>query len=515
MRSLIRSNPDVLICAVYLILLIVGIWYGFPNVKIVADEAPFVGGVLRALEAKTILPHIDYSYTVSFYANYILMSLYMVVTLLVLGGDVGSLTHFLMEHVYVAYFVPRMVSILSAVLILYFFLTWLKEKHVQLRDRLVISSIVFGNILFFVIAHTGKMWFLSLLLWFMSFYSFDKALKQKDDSKKMYYSPFFWTPILSFLGFANFPINIIALLFVGWLWVEVFKNRMHAKPLLWGTLSGIFVFCLLFGLNHSGWLIQNSITPVESRSVTGLLSYFMYGAILLMPLQIIYVVWCTRPRFTYPVLALLMSLVGYIGLVAWRASWIGTLSPGYWRYFVYPIFIGGLIMAEFEIKRRYMAFILAGVALCFCLRVDYLLAIPTTYNQTRDYVVLNSSSQLVVNTSPYLDLPKNKYSYELTDNLFCQSRCLYGRASEARNAGLFVIDPETKKEKFEQLVTEATSSLVVSREVESGLLIKDFNNGLSGDSFKDIDHGLGPYSFDIFGVSRLGPHFYVYSRSSD
>lgn len=511
MKRIIR-NKYALLVTTYALLLLVGIWYGFPNLKIVADEAPFVGGVMRALEARTLLPQIDYSYTVSFYANYLLMLPFLIGLWIIQGGDVAAVVQLLLENVYIAYFIPRLVSVMAATGLLLLFLKMLQKRGSgSFLDHVAITTIVFGNILFFTLAHTGKMWLLSLLLWFLSFYFFDQALVQEnlEPRNKTWGSPWFWTPIFAFLAMANFPINLIALIFVVWLWIHVWHKKMPYWALGWGTFAGLGVFAVLFLLNHEGWRIQNSITPTAGHDWLGLLVYFGYGAVILMPLHWIYLLFCTKWKFSKSLVALLLSLGAYMALIAWRASWVGNLSDSYWRYFIYIIFIAGLIMGQLEPRRRFISIVLACFALVFMLRVGYLLAIPATYNQTREYLIDESEDQLVVNTYAYLDLPKNQFSYQITEDVLCQSRCLYGRQASSSPKSILVIDPETEKAQFKKMLSETPNYLLVSLERGGNPVVTRFENGLANYKFKDVDHGLGPYTPALFKVRRLGPSFYI------
>src|SRR3989344_1902958 len=248
MKSVLRnkvravlSSPDALLVYVYAALLLVGIWYAFPSLKVVGDEAPYVGGVLRAMQGMTLVPHVDYSYTVSFYANYALMVPFVGV-LLLWFGSVASATVFLMEHIYLAYFVPRLVSVFAALALLVLFLALMRAQGKSFSERFALSSIVFCNIMLLVIAHTGKMWMLSLLLWFVAFFFFQKATQEHAVQHQVLHSgglrsASFWSPVFAFLAFANFPVNVIAILFPVWLGVLVLTRGLPWRALAYGFVS--------------------------------------------------------------------------------------------------------------------------------------------------------------------------------------------------------------------------------------------------------------------------------------
>jgi len=507
-------RKDNILIVAYILLLLVGIWYAFPNLKVVGDEAPFVGGVLRAIEDKTLIPNIDYSYTVSFYANYFLMFPFILVLFIFFGGDTVLLTNFLMENVYIAYFIPRLLSVISAVVILAIFLKMMREWGRSFFERFVVVSIVFGNIIFFTIAHTGKMWLLSLLLWFLSFYFFSRAIENKvEKTNGMFRDPFFWSPVFAFLSFANFPVNIVALIFVLWLWIIALMNKLPKKSLLYGTISGIVIFTILFAVNYTGWTTQNSITPIGVRDFLGITKYFIYGGLTIMPLFVLYGIFCTeKRRYFSPVIgALIISFFSYLVIIFLRASWVGSELGGYWRYFIYPVFFIGLILAQWPSRRHLFAVFLGVISLLFVLRIDYLLAVPTTHNLAREYIVSNVHKSLIVNIYPYLDLPKNTISYKITADSFCQSRCLYGRGIASDDVGLFVIDAETNMVEFEKAISEAKEYLLVKTVSDEKLYLENaISNGLQSEQLLDIDYNLGPYTIGLFVADRLGPSFFIY-----
>ncbi len=503
----IKTHPDGAVVLVYAILLLIGIWYGFPNLKVVADEAPFVGGVLRAIENKTLWPDIDYSYTVSFFANYLLMVPFIGLIFVITGSTVSAVS-FLMEHVYLAYFIPRIVSVVSALFTLHYFLKFMKKRGRDLYERIILSSIVFGNIIFLVIAHTGKMWALSLFLWFLSFYLFDKALNDGDSKS------FFWCVLVSFLAFANFPVNLIALIFPLYLWREALKKKIYSKALIWGTICGLVMFGVLFLVNYDGWIMQNSVTPIEGGSALGILKYFISGALVLIPMHVLYI-FCVR-KFPEDKArwVLWFSLSAYIVIVATRAPWIGGSSPEtYWRYFVYIGFMLGLVLATHHLRYRKLPLFLAAVSLIFAFKTTYLLAVPSTHNLARDYLSINSENSLVVNMYPYLDLPKDQASYSVVEDDLCQSRCLYGRSNSTPMTSLFVIDSETKSDQFERIIREEKIYWLVSLSERENLpLVQVVGHDINNSRFREVDYNLGPYSLSLLSLERLGPTIYIYRK---
>ena len=96
--------------------LIVGISHALPLTNIIGEEWPYVGGVLRAIQNHTLIPNIDLSYVVSFYANYILAVPTLLIMLPFFAFNAGSMINFLIVNFHLFYLVPRTVSIIASVL---------------------------------------------------------------------------------------------------------------------------------------------------------------------------------------------------------------------------------------------------------------------------------------------------------------------------------------------------------------------------------------------------------------
>ena len=74
---------DSLMLAFFALGSFVGIWHALPMLNVILDEQYFVGGVLRAIEAKSILPlATDVPYgTITFYLNYALQIPFLISSL--------------------------------------------------------------------------------------------------------------------------------------------------------------------------------------------------------------------------------------------------------------------------------------------------------------------------------------------------------------------------------------------------------------------------------------------------
>src|SRR3989344_7294585 len=109
----------------------IGIWYALPMVNTITDVWPFGGGVLRAMEAHTLLPGYGVNYgTLSFYLNYAFMTLALAAGYVFSGFDFEVLKSALIENASYSLFVPRFVSALTAGVFLLFVHRFLKA-HVH------------------------------------------------------------------------------------------------------------------------------------------------------------------------------------------------------------------------------------------------------------------------------------------------------------------------------------------------------------------------------------------------
>ena len=343
---------------VYIFTLFLGIWHAFPNTDVVGDESPYVWDVLTSLESKTLIPLMDYSYSLSFYANYALMT---IVRLLFFGGNIASLSSYLNSTPWIFYLLPRFVSVIATALLLYFFLRLAKHCKVSFAQRLGAASLIFTNIIFAVIAHTGKMWLLSLLLFFLSFYFLTEAFyREKELTKIIWYrNPIFYSIIFAFLSLANFPFNIIALLNIVYIYYFFYRPSPSLRSLIiYSTITSLFLFLITFLLNYHGWVTQNSANGPGSLDALPafIWSYLIIGSLIVMPWLLLSLFNVRKILEKKPFWIVTSYLVSYILLLALRATWVGAGPAIYWRYLIYPVFFVGLMLLFVEIRSRYLLY---------------------------------------------------------------------------------------------------------------------------------------------------------------
>src|SRR6185369_15890477 len=138
-----------LVLALFVVGSFIGIWHALPMTNVVADEQYFVGGVLRALEAHSVLPlwgDVPYG-TITFYLNYLLEIPLLTVLFAFKGFHLSGLMNFLVLHPWVNYLVPRFVSAVVLSIFLWFVNRFLREEGVELPVRIAAFATLFCTII--------------------------------------------------------------------------------------------------------------------------------------------------------------------------------------------------------------------------------------------------------------------------------------------------------------------------------------------------------------------------------
>ena len=498
------SGVEIFVLTVYIFSLFLGLWHAFPNMDVVSDESgPYVWNVLDAFKAGTVVPHMDYSYTISFYINYIIMGL---VGLLFFGGDIASLASYVGYRDTYLLLLPRLATVIVTILLLVLFLRLVQRQTKSLASRLSLVVLVFTDIIFVVIAHTGKMWLFSLFLFFASFYFLTEAFRRYQELAKLswYRSPILHSIIFAFLAFANFPFNIIALLNVVYIYYFFYHQLQPLRKLInLATLAGLAIFVLTFLLNRHGWSAQNSLTPTGSLELlpTFIFRYLIEGSYSLMPLLLVSLFLNTRRIVEKRLFWITSSyLLSYLLLLAFRATWIGPEASSYWRYLLYPTFFVGTMLLFTEVRSRYVLYLCVLVSLVFFVKTIYLLAVPTTYNIMLEYVKgMDLENSLLVNRVPQLDIHWRKGPEGL---------------------GYIVAKNDVNVPQIRDEVTKLTDaqkyrgSYLISEEQADYRLIYKADNNFPDNYYASIENNLGPYDYRLLLLNRLGKPLYLYDFSS-
>lgn len=499
-----------------LMTLVVGIWHALPILGVIGDEAPFVGGVLREISVGSIIPHTDYSYTLSFYANYALMLPVLALMYALSGFSVPGLLDTLTVHHYLLYLIPRTVTLLAALGTAALLLSLGREEAFSVRSRLLVVGLYSSTLIVSLIDHTGKMWGLSVFLAALSVFFAARTVRRVDDRVGILGSPSFWSIGFAFLSFANFPPAVVMLSVVPFFLFLYRKDLRAVHRIILSTLVWSAVFLALFFLNFHGWVTQNAITDpggAPAASVYENIVHHMHMVFLLLPFLVLVVLLRIGSVTNKPLLTLLLvELFLYVGIVSVRAPWAAG-SVAYYRYEFFVAFF--LVCILFTLRPRWdnVVALLLGVSLIFWLKILILLALPTTYNGARDTVVedLGGKDVVVRVEVEELDLPKNSPSYTLNSSAHCASRCQAGREKEfAPDLHYLVVDDETDPAAVQSFPDHDRPVYVITDTRHASIEpLFGFTNGLT-DGFLSVEHGLGAYDIDLFRVKRLGRPIFVY-----
>lgn len=504
----------------YSFALFLGIWHALPNFNVVGDEYPYVVGVFQAFKAHTIIPNILYHYTLSWYLNYLLQIPFLALLLIFFKGSVSSLEHFLIYHQEVAYYVPRFISAAATIYIVSVFFLLARKENVSDPHKWVVVCLIFTNILFIAIAHTGKMWMVSLLLFITSFYFLDKTLRSDRsvlESLEWEHNPLFYAVVFPFLALANFAFNIVTFIHIGVLLFLYYKNKTLIQKIIKFGIVGGLIFTTSFLLNIHGWLDRSLILEVE-RSILGSLKFLFIYPLYVFPFLLLLLAFSLfKDRsLDLRVKILGIELVVYGALVFIIAPWVGVWPELYLRYLLIPGLIIATMLLYVNIKMWRMAYVLVFLSTLFFLKTIFLLTIPTTYNLARNYLIDNAGNNLVINDLFEINLPKNQASYRMNDRDGCETRCKYilEHGDDNSKPGLLVIDLKTdknienKQANSKKFLTSFDFPLEAPLEYLTPTFIAE--NSLSEDRFVAMEHGLGAYSLDFIKTSRLGRQIYIY-----
>lgn len=506
----------------------IGIWHAFPMLNIVNDEMYFVGGVLRAVEHHTIVPLVDdvpYG-TLTYLLNYPMTIVTLVVMFPFFHFSISALKLFLIQSPDLMYLSLRFLSVLLSLVILFIVNKILKKEIEDKKTRLFLIVLLFTNIITTVILHTGKVWVLSILLVLCSFYYLykavaDKAEVYKDKLKKH----IFLSILFSFLAVSNFPLFIFSLVNIPLFLFFFRKDKELLKSIVKYVVVGFIVFALIILFNFEGIRNQLGTVNTDFHSAGGNIikiisilinSVTVYSKKLMMlfPLTILTLLFVVKNKIRN--LSLFIISLAYffayssVALVVafWPAGDLSLLL----RY-MFPLgFFLIFIIASFNIKFKKAFYVIAGVSLIYYIFTLYYLSIPTTYNQTYNWVnnSLGDKKVLIINSVQELDLKKNKESSLLIRKISCATKCQNIINFDLnKNFQFVVLDKESEYFDFSKLRNDiyyVRDSVATSTSL---VLIESYVN--SSKTRHTIDYNMGNYlDLSYFRIKNLGSDIYIY-----
>ncbi|HCM43452.1 MAG: hypothetical protein UY39_C0018G0005 [Candidatus Kaiserbacteria bacterium GW2011_GWC2_49_12] len=526
---------DSLMLAFFALGSFVGIWHALPMLNVILDEQYFVGGVLRAIEAKSILPlATDVPYgTITFYLNYALQIPFLITLLAWKGFSIVSLKTYLVLHPETAYLVPRLLSAIVASVVALAYDRFLRSEGLSLVQRFAVLSVIFSTIIATVTLHTGKVWVISTVLAGASALCTYIALRNYSLGRpEPMYGPAFWSIVLVFTALANFPLVGIFLINVP-LFLYVFRNdavrlRATGKAILAGILilfavlaanwSNIYSLVIHIFTNFHPILNGGMSTQVVPPFSTSLVFHFEQ-ALVAFPLVIAVIIIAVGTRAIQNKLLFRLSLM-YAGLyfltIVAVATWFDDTGGQLHYLFPLAFFFSGMIASVAYENMRHSLWGFCVLQTFVFFYVLYLLSVPTTFNQADTFIERNFRSEhaLILNDVVELSLPLNKETALLQRDEHCGSKCLYLRTSAPESDFIPVV--VTSQSKIGEvdvaqysrvlLITDRTSAETCISEP-----IKTFQSGSSDEEYVSVERNFGHYFLpDFWRLSRLGKNLVLF-----
>jgi hypothetical protein len=512
---------------------LIGVWYALPMVNTVTDVWPFGGGVLRAMEARTLLPGDGVAYgTLSFYQNYIAMAVALCVGYVFSGFDIEVLKATLTLNPSYSLLVPRIVSALSAVALLVIVHRFLKIHVESIVWRLTLIVLAFGNVLTVIIARSGKMWMLSTALCVISFIYLYRAITEEGKTGMPGRNAAI-SIIAAFLAAANFSFAVVFLITIPILLLVFPRTRAVIWRLAYPTAIGGVVLVATFAANaeNSVRLILEYAARIFGGSATstigGLPTLSIFQSFVLKARH-------TVESFLFLLLALIPALrtgvrdwllvrlsLLYIALYMFAVSFAFRADYEYGlalniRHILPVGFFLMFLLVGFRAPRNLVAVLLCIIGLIIYVYTLVLLSIPTTYNAAADFIADRYGDKAIrIDESIFeLTLPMNKASYALYATSSCASTCQHVRMLQTDIAFRpLVVTKDSDPAQVAQL--PPPDLVVVERSIEGCRPLARFGNETRDDEVFDIDINLGRMLVPAFyRLHNLGKNIYIYETEN-
>ncbi|MBI5456393.1 hypothetical protein HY969_01505 [Candidatus Kaiserbacteria bacterium] len=525
-----------LVPAFFVICSFVGIWHALPLLSVVFDEQYFVGGVLRAIEMKSIVPlpgDLPYG-TITFYLNYVLQLPYLFILLVWHGFSAIDLKTYLIIHPEVAYFVPRLLSACVATGIAILYDRFLRSEGLSVAHRFASLSVIFATVVSTVTLHTGKMWVLSTALAAASALCTYVALKHSAESVPVpRFGPIFFAIVLAFAAFANFPLYGIFLINIPILFIASRHDALQKRALLTGLLGGglLFLAVLAANIENIYALVVSTLTNEIFRSwgseVSGADTFSFFTSLgfhaqqvfVAFPLVILVLAMAAAARAIENKRLFFFS-IGYASLYFLTIAMVvpHVSDTGRVLHYLFPLafFFSGAIVSITFTKMRLVLWGFCCVQTIALVYILYLLSVPTTYNVAARYVVqdFNQDDALIINDVVELDLPLNKRTANLLHDEVCESKCQYWRASVEDADFTSAVLTKLGERGSVDLSQYSRVLLVTDKVPDEACAPKptiSFRGGSSDGTYADVEYNLGHYlHVDFWRLSRLGKNLKLY-----
>jgi len=511
---------------------LVGVWYAFPMVNTVSDVWAYGGGVLRAMEAGTLLPgggELSYG-TVSFYQNYLAMAVALLIGVVATGFDVEAVKTALILNPHYSLLVPRIVSALTAIGFLFLVYQFLRKQAPDVWWRTALLLLLFGNVLTIILTRSGKMWILSMALVTISFLCLYWCLT-KERSRGMPGTYALVSVVAAALAAANFAFAALFFIAIPIIFLAFPKTWPVFRALLTRSLAGLAVFGAIVLLNAeniieqvSGFipsffksaapvattLTEHSLTLYESIRVK--LRHVIDAFPLFLLAGLAVVTRGVKDR-TLVLLSALYGAVYFCALVfVFRTDHDIALNVRH----VFPLAIFfTFFLAGFHAPRKLFSGLLIVASGFLYIYTVWLLSVPATYNDAYHYVTATYGERDIRIEEHIFELalPMNQASYALFTENLCATTCQYRRSlSEDIAFRPIVITGESDPAQVGTLVPDI---VITERAVPGCAPVARFGNPVPDDEVFDIDINLGRLLLPSFyQLHQLGKNLYVYETAT-
>ncbi len=522
-QTLARTTVEDGVVALFGASFLIGVWYAFPMVNTITDVWAFGGGVLRAIEAGTLLPGYGVAYgTLSFYQNYAAMLVALALGYAATGFDAEALKTLLILNPSLSLLVPRIVSALTSIALVWIVYRFLKSRVEDASWQLALLVLLFGSPLIALLVRSGKMWMLSLLLIAVSFICLYYAVT-KERAEGRFGRLSFASIVTAFLAAANFLFAALFLVTIPILLAAFWRTPGLFKRLAAAIAFGAAAFLAFFALNagnivgqSSGFVLQ-FFSPGEGASVqaslTVLESFFVNvrQATESFPVLLAALLLAVYAGIRDKTLFFLAALYGVLYIIA--VSVVFRADDGIALNVRHAAPLGFFLLfmlAACKPPARFVSRALLLIGLGVYAYTVFLLSVPTTYNDAYEFIEERYAGEDIrIDERIFeLTLPMNKASYALFTPGACGSTCSHMRALESDIAFTpIVVTGETDPQALADV--RGVDLLVVEHVAPGCTAVAQFGTG-SSDVF-DIDINLGRMLLPSFYTLReLGKTVYIY-----
>jgi hypothetical protein len=533
LRALTRED---VVVAAFGATFFIGVWYAIPMVNTITDVWGFGGGVLRAMEAHTILPAVgDAPYgTISFFQNYLAMIIALLFGFVFMGFDIEALKTFLILNPSYSLIPSRIVSALTAAALFVVVYRFLKLHVASMWWRVSLLILVFGNPLTALLVRSGKMWMLSIAFGVVSFIYLYRSLREEQQMGVPGRLAFI-SILTAFLATANFPfagVFLVNIPIILWLFPKTAASLYKLTYMVLGS-GALFLGIVALNFQNTFNLVKeftvSALQPttkavVDSKPTLSFVEAFWVNfrqavesfPLLLMALLFVAIVVAklhVRDKVLV-YLAVTYSLVWIVmASVLFRADHGLALNVRH----VFPLcfFLMFFIVAFSEPSRR-VATVFGFVGVAVYAHTVILLSVPTTYNNAYDFVVAEyGDKEILIDERVFeFSLPMNRSSYELYREDSCGSACTYGRILDAASTFTpIVVTDLTDRSKLRAL--PPPDLVILEQNIPGCTPIARFGNNVPDNEVFDIDINLGRMLMPSFyKLHQLGNNIYIYDAQN-